>query len=146
MITPKLTPAQRKTIDEYAEVRASAAAWRPAVNPHAARLAELQKHVMDLADLQPADAEVLLVGRRFSVPVGMRRIKRTIINLQQLWNRLGKEWMLKHCAPSLGDLDKALEPEDRAHFIDEERTLSRIIGEPVQAIAAAAAPRLRKAA
>lgn len=132
-VTPKLTLAQRRMIDEYADVRAAAAAWKPATNPHAARLAQLSAEIGRLADLQPADAEVLLAGFHFSVPVSMKRIRRTIKSLPALFARLGNEWVMKHCAPGLGDVDKVLEPAERAEYIDEARTLSRIIGEPVQA-------------
>ena len=133
MIAPKLTPAQRKAIDAYVAARASYSAWRPAVNPHAEALAEGEKLILDLTDKQDAKDEVLLVGYRFSVPVGPKRIRRTLIKIPALFKRLGKQWVQKHCAPSLGDFDKALEPDERALFVKEERVLSRIIGEPVQA-------------
>jgi hypothetical protein len=120
-------------IDEYSDVRAAAAAWKPATNPHASRLFALEKEIARLADLQPPDAEVLLTGFHFSVPVGMKRIRRTIVNVSKLFARLGNDWVLKHCAPSLGDVDKVLEPAERSQYIAEERILSRIIGEPVQA-------------
>ena len=96
------------------------------------QLAELQKQVMEIADGQPADQEVLLAGYRFTVPVGMKRIKRTIVNLPALFKRLGQPWVVKHCAPSLSDLDKALEPVERAKYLEESRELSRIVGEPVE--------------
>jgi hypothetical protein len=133
MTQPKLTPAQRKLIDEYAETRAKVAAWKPAVNPHAARLAALVVEITKLTDREPADEEVLLAGYHFSVPVGMKRIKRTIVRLKQLFRRLGSEWVEEHCQPNLGDLDKALAPEERSEFVEESRELSRIIGVPLAA-------------
>jgi hypothetical protein len=135
MIAPKLTPAQRKGIDAYVVARASYSAWQPAVNPHASAVADGQKLIAELTDEQAADEEVLLAGYRFSVPVSAKRIKRTIINVPALFKKLGQAWVLKHCAPSLGDFDKALEPDKRAPFVKEERVLSRIIGEPVQSVA-----------
>jgi hypothetical protein len=131
LISPKLTPAQRKVIDAYVVERRDFGNWRPAANPFAARLADLQKQVTEMTDKVPADEEVLLVGYRFTVPIGMKRIRRTIVKLPALFKRLGQAWVLKHCIPSLGDLDKALEPAERAKFIEESRDLSRIIGEPV---------------
>lgn len=131
MKSPKLTPAQRKLVDEYAEVREKVAAWQPAANPHAARLAELTKAIIEFTDEQPADEEVLLAGNRFRVPVGMKRVSREIVNLPKLFKRLGRAWVEEHCKPNLGDLDKALTPEERQPFIVESRSLSRIVGKPV---------------
>jgi len=134
MIAPKLTPGQRKAIDAYVVARASYSAWQPAVNPHASALAKGQKLIAELADEQNADEELILAGYRFSVPVSAKRIKRTLINIPALFTKLGKAWVQKHCAPSLGDFDKSVEPDERAPFVKEERVLSRIIGEPVQAV------------
>lgn len=135
MTVPKLTPPQRRLLDEYAELRAKVASWKPPANPDAARLAELSTQVLALADQQPADAEVLLVGNAFSVPVGMKRVKRSIVNLPKLFKRLGRAWVETHCQPSLGDLDKAeLTAEEKAEFVNESRELSRIIGTPAMAL------------
>lgn len=139
MITPKLTPGQRKLVDDYAAARRDCASWRPSVNPFAARLLELEKQIMELADKQPAEQEVFLTGVSYAVPIGTKRVRRTIINVAALFKKLGKEWVLKNCIPSLGALDKALEPEERAAFVSESRDLSRIIGAPVSRAAASKA-------
>lgn len=133
MIKPKLSPKLKHLVDEYSDLIAKTAAWRPAVNPHLARLVEVTGEIVKLSDLQPADAELLFVGYNFVLPVGMRRIKRTIINLPKLFKRLGAEWVEAHCQPGLGELDKVLQVEERAEFIEESRELSRIIGRPVMA-------------
>lgn len=133
MKSPKLTPGMKRLVDEYAEVRQKVAAWRPPANPHAARLKELEGAIADLADKAPADEEVLLVGYHFVVPVGMRRVKRTIVEVAKLFKRLGMEWVYAHCQPNLGDVDKALSEDERKAFISESRELSRIIGTPVTA-------------
>jgi hypothetical protein len=65
----------------------------------------------------------------------MKRLRRTVVNVPALFKRLGAAWVAKHCAPALGDLDKALDPAERAKFIQESRDLSRIVGEPVEATA-----------
>jgi hypothetical protein len=134
MTTPKLTSAERKLVDEYSEMRGKASLWVPPVNPHAKRLAELEKQLVTITDKQPADADLVLCGSRYSVPVGPKRIKRTIENVGELFDRLAPEWIRMHCIPNLGDLDKVLKgftPEDRAKFISESRELSRTIGAPI---------------
>jgi len=134
MIAPKLTAGQRKAIDAYVVARASYSAWQPAMNPHAGAVEDGEKLIAKLADAQAPEEEIILAGFRFSVPVSAKRIKRTLINIPALFKKLGKEWVLKHCAPSLGDFDKAVEPDEQAPFVKEERVLSRIIGEPVQSV------------
>lgn len=131
MITPKLSPSLRKLVDEYADTLNKVAAWKPAVNPDVARLAELSAQITQLTDTKPADEEIVLVGYRFQIPVGMKRIRRTIVRIPQLFRRLGMAWVQEHCAPSLGDLDKALTENERAQYVQESRALSRIIGKPV---------------
>jgi hypothetical protein len=134
MIAPKLTPGQRKSIDAYVVARASYSAWQPSLNPHAQAVADGQQLIANLAEKEPAHEELILAGYRFSVPVSAKRIKRTLINIPALFKKLGKAWVEKRCAPSLGDFDKSVEPDERAPFVKEERVLSRIIGEPVQAV------------
>jgi len=134
MIAPKLTAGQRKAIDAYVVARASYSAWQPAVNPHANAVAEGQRLIAELAGAEPAEEEVILAGFRFSVPVSARRTKRTFIDIPRLFRRMGHQWVHKYCVPSLSDFDRAIEPKERALYVKEERVLSRIIGEPVQAV------------
>jgi len=131
LIVPKLTPNLRRLVDEYADTLNKVAAWKPAVNPDIARLAELSSQIRAATDRQPAGEELLLRGLKYDLPVGAKRIKRTIINIPRLFRKMGMAWVEEHCAPALGDLDKALTEDERAGYVKEERILSRIIGQPV---------------
>lgn len=129
----KLDAVGRALIDEYGDVCLRVSAWCPVVNPDIARKSEIERLITQLTDRQPADEEVMLVGTRYSLQIGAKRVRRTVKNVAKLFATLGKAWVEKHCLPSLGDIDKALEPDERAPFIDEQRILSRIIGSPVVA-------------
>jgi hypothetical protein len=139
MIIPKLTPAQRVLVDEYAEVRDRCLAWKPATNPHMARYFELSQVVLGWFEEQPADETLLATGNVYSIPVSARRRSRSLVNLPKLFKKLGMKWVLEHCRPSLTDIDRApLPAEVLATFIVEARDGPRTLGEPVTAAKKAA--------
>jgi hypothetical protein len=135
MIIPKLTPAQRALVDEYAQVRDRCLGWKPATNPHMARYFELGQVVLGWFDGQPADEPILATGFSYSIPVSARRRSRSLINLPKLFKKLGMKWVLEHCRLSLTDIERApLPAEVLATFIVEARDGPRTLGEPVAAV------------
>jgi len=134
MIVPILTPARKALVDEYKRVRDKVEAWRPAVNPHAARHAEIEAEILSWVEDEAADQEILLVGNTVNVPISARRKRHTIIHLPQLFKKLGLKWISEHCKPTLGDLKKSpLPPQVLEKFIKETQDGGRTIGEPVVA-------------
>jgi len=138
MIEPKLTPDQKKLVDEYTEVRAKCMAWKPAVNPDAARYAELQKELLSWFEGEKGDerkAPALLKGTRFTVPVAARENKRTIIQIPKLLKRLGTKWIHENFKPTLKSIETVLTPVEMKKFVTEENSGPRTLGEPVSAVA-----------
>jgi hypothetical protein len=131
MIVPKLTPEQRRLVDEYVEVRAKCLAWRPAANPHVSRFAELQVAILAWFEKQDPEDQILAKGNKFSLPVGAKERKRTIVRIPELFRRLGMKWVAEHCKPALGALEKALPKDELAKYVEESRTGPRSLGEPV---------------
>ena len=126
----KLTAEQRRLVDEFSEVRARVIAWRPAVNPDAARFAELNQQLVALAaNMDPAEATVLK-GYRFLVPVSACERKRTIVKIPALFRKLRAKWVAEHCKPTLTAIEKALSKEDLVRYVEESRSGPRSLGEP----------------
>ena len=140
MVEPKLSPDQRKLVDEYVEVREKCRAWRPEVNPNAARLAELQPLLIALAGSTDPERPLTLKGKKHVVPVSRCELRRTILRIPALFRRLGAKWVAEHCKPTLTALEKSpLSPEELASFIHQDRTGPRTLGEPVPLAAVKAA-------
>jgi hypothetical protein len=142
VIEPKLNPDQRKLVDEYVEVRKHCAAWKPSVNPHAARLAQLEPLLTEMAGFNPVQAKETFVlrGDQFVVPLSARRLKRTILQIPKLFKLLGTKWVAEHCAPTLTDLEKSsLTEKQLKSFILEEQSGQRTLGEPAELAAVKAA-------
>jgi hypothetical protein len=131
MIEPKLTPEQKKLVDEYAEARLKVMAWKPEANPHAARFEELNSLILTWFENEKADEAILARGNRYTVPVAAREKKRTILRIPQLFKRLGSKWVAENVRPTLKAIEKALSPEEMKKFVLEERTGPRSLGEPV---------------
>jgi hypothetical protein len=135
----KLTPDQRKEIDEYVEVRAKCMAWQPAVNPFAARLAELEPKLLAMAESLDAKEASVLHGNKYVVPISGRERKRTILQVPKLFKKLGMKWVVANCKPTLKAVEKALSAKEFKAFVSEEQTGPRNLGEPVQQAAVKAA-------
>ena len=133
MIVPKLTAEQRKLVDEFREVRARYLAFKPNVNPDAARYAVLEETILGWFAGMKGDEVILAKGDKFSVPISACERKRTIKNIPALLKRLGTAWVKEHFKPTLKDLTKALDEKELAKFVDETRTGPRTVGEPVAA-------------
>jgi hypothetical protein len=127
----KLTAEQRRLVDEYTEVRARVMAWRPAVNPDAARFGELEAQLLAMAAGIEADQSAILKGNRSTVPVTECERKRTIIKIPSLFRLLGTGWVSENCKPTLKAIQKALTKEQLAKYVSESRSGPRTLGEPV---------------
>lgn len=132
MIEAKLTPEQRKIVDEFAVVRQRCMAWTPAVNPHAARRQELEKLILSWFENSEAAEPIIAAGNRYTVPVSMRENSRTLVLIPRLLKRLGQKWVVENFKPTLKSIEKALTKEELAKYVQEERSGARSIGEPVQ--------------
>lgn len=132
MIEAKLTPEQRKLVDEFAEARQRCMAWTPAVNPHAARRQELEKLILSWFENSEAAEPIIAAGNRYTVPVSIRENRRTLILIPKLLKRLGQKWVVENFKPTLTSIEKALTKEELQKYMNEERSGPRTIGEPVQ--------------
>lgn len=127
----KLTPAQRADVDAYVEARARWKSWQPPVNPHAARYNELQVKILAWFEKESAEAAFIAEGVKYRLPVTMRKNKRTLKNIAALFRKLGQKWVAEHCEPTLDAVEHAIAEDKLDLYIDEERTGSRTLGEPV---------------
>ena len=134
MIEPKLTPEQRKLIDEYVEVRARCQAWKPETNPHAARFEVLDELIPTWFSKLDAAEAILAHGNEFSVPFSACERKRKLKPkaIPALLKRLGTKWIQARFKPTFKDLEKTLTAEELAKYVTESRTGPRNPGEPVE--------------
>ncbi len=131
MIVPELTDEQRALVDEYAEVRKLVKSWQPNVNPHMARFLALGAAIQSWLENLPADQEIVATGYLYDLPLTARRKSRSLIRVTRLYKRLGIQWVIEHCRPTLADVEHAIPAGERATLIRETRDGPRAIGEPV---------------
>lgn len=127
---PAIDPA---LVDEYCDLREKMKAWRPALNPHAARFAELGSLILASADPLPANRPIVAAGARWTLPITARRIQRSVINLAGFFRVVGRDRYLELCSPTLASVEKEIPAEQRAKYIVEAQTGHRTLGEPVRA-------------
>jgi hypothetical protein len=118
-------------IDEYAELREKMKAWRPNVNPHAARYAEVGALILKCYEAYPASEPVVAEGLRYRLPITARRLERKIIDLAGFFKKIGREKYLEICKPTLGAIEKEVPKEKIGLYIAGSETGPRQIGEPV---------------
>lgn len=126
---PKPDPA---LIDEYSDLREKMKAWRPNVNPHAARFAEVSALILAAYETWPAKEPIVAEGLRFKLPITARRLERKIIDLAGFFRKIGRERYLEICEPTLGAIKKEIPKEKIGLYVEGKETGPRQIGEPVQ--------------
>jgi hypothetical protein len=118
-------------VDEYCDLRERMKAWRPEVNPIAARYAEVSALILAAYESHPAAAPIIAHGRRFDLPITARRIERKISNLAGFFRKIGRDKFLEVCSLTLGAVEREI-PKDKLNlYISESQTGHRTIGEPV---------------
>ena len=131
-VVPPLPKPDPALIDEYAELRERMKAWKPNVNPHAARYAEVSALILAAYETWPASEPIVAEGARYKLPVSARRLERKIIDLAAFFKRIGRERYLEICKPTLGAIEKEIPKEKLGLYIEGKETGPRQIGEPVQ--------------
>jgi len=119
-------------VDEYVEVRAKVLAWKPNVNPDAARYAELHAKMLEAATKARADQAVVLEGKLWKLPITHQEQQSTIISIPALQKKLGLKWLLENCSVTLAKVRKAIPRNKLADYILTERTGNREVQEPVR--------------
>lgn len=139
---PHLTTEQKKLVDEYQQVRERCMAWKPNVNPDAARYQELQAAMLELCAAEAPDQAVVLEGNLYDLPISMRENRREIKDRHMLWRRIKRllggtdKKMAGVYKITLGQIDKILPSDEHEKFLIQERTGPREIQEPVKRQAA----------
>jgi hypothetical protein len=128
---PQVTP-EEALIDEYCELAEKMAAWQPALNPHAARFAEVSSLILGRYAQAPADRSILAPGARYLLPISAGRMKRSVVNLEKFFKAVGRQAYLEMCRPTLGNVEKAIPKEKQSLYIAESQTGNRTIGRPVR--------------
>lgn len=130
---PALSAKEKASlIDEYVEVRARCLAWEPNVNPDAARLEELEAMLLAWCEKHPAAKPLVLKGTKYMVPITKRKNVRTVINVANVFKRIGEAAFLKVCTIGLGAIDKEIPKAERKQYVSEALTGNRTIQEPVR--------------
>lgn len=121
-------------IDEYCDLREKMKAWKPNLNPHAARFAEAGALILAFyeAHARPAAESIVAEGARYKLPITARQVKRWPINLAGFFRKIGRDAYLAMCPPNLGDIEKAIVADKRKLYIGESQTGIRKLGEPVR--------------
>lgn len=125
-------PARRaRIIDEFAAIRQQMMAWKPAVNPHAERFAELQQEILSWFEGDPAEKKIIAEGNLYTLPISPRQNKRTVFNIVGFLRKIGAKRYAVLVPPPLNVVEREI-PKERLHlYISEERSGRRTIGEPV---------------
>ena len=127
-----MEPTRAQLIDEFAELREKVKRWKPNVNPHLARFAELEATILGWYEKTPADTAAIAEGERFKLPISACAVKRSIRNVAAFFKLVGQRKFLSICSITLGAIEKELPKDQRAKFITSEQSGARRIGEPVQ--------------
>jgi hypothetical protein len=133
---PEVSPERSAVIDEYAEVRQHMLAWRPNLNPHAERFAELQAEILSWCEREKGASKVILQGERWTLPVSARQNKRWVKNVMKFIEAIGGlQTYASLMPPTLDLVERQIPAGKRAEYIGEERTGRRMIQEPVPVLA-----------
>jgi hypothetical protein len=128
-VVPEIAP---DLVDEYCDLGQLMKAWRPNVNPHAARFFQLETLILAHYEKAPKEA-IIAKGTRYVLPVSARRMKRWAINLDRFFKTIGKARYIELCAPTLGAIEHEIRKDKRALYIAEDQTGNRTLGEPARA-------------
>ena len=120
--------------DEYATVRALMMAWKPNVNPHAQRFAELGAELLERCKEEPAEKLLQVQGNKYVVPISAQENVSKIVDKLALYKRirrLGIETVAETYSITLANVRKLLSKSELQKYILTERSGPRTIGEPV---------------
>jgi hypothetical protein len=127
---PAIDPA---LIDEYCDLREKMKAWKPSLNPHAARFDELKTLILASVEKEPANRPIVAPGTRWTLPITARHIQRSVVNLAAFFKVVGRDRYLELCSPTLAAVENEISAEQVGRFITSAQTGGRTIGEPVRA-------------
>jgi hypothetical protein len=130
-LVPPLPKPEPALVDEYAGLREKMKAWKPSVNPHAARFAELGALILKCYEEYPAAEPTVAEGFRYRLPITARRFERKIIDLAGFLKKVGRQKFLSMCNVTLGAVEKEIPEGKRALYISTKQSGPRQIGEPV---------------
>lgn len=132
---PALRPPSPEEVDEFVSVRSKCRSWKPDVNPHAARYAELSAKILAYASSKPDDQPVTIEGHTHVVPVAARENHSELRDgaIASLQRKLGGKWLIENATVTLAKVRKAVtDAKEQKKFILTERTGPREIGEPAE--------------
>lgn len=127
-----MTKAERAAIiDEYGELQRRVDEFRPV----AERCAMLARTIASWYADEPPEESFVEEGRRYSVQISPRTVKRTIVNMAKLYALVGKAKFLEMATVTLSAVDKHVAAPLHSKFIRAEMTGER----RVKAVAKASA-------
>lgn len=104
--------------------------FKPNVNPHAERFAELSIEILARHAKQPPAKRLIAEGEIYILPISPQENRSKLKNLAALFKKLGLRKFLEHCTVKLSAA-RHLPEDERKKFIVTARTGPREIGEPV---------------
>lgn len=122
----KAPAMRRKIVDECGRL----AAWYKRAKPKVDRFAEMKKSISGWAAAEHAASdEATYNGRSHTATVSAADFQREIVNMQGVYERMGHEAFIAHCAVAFKVLDIFVAPDDAigAGLVKKERTGSRSV-------------------
>ncbi len=118
---PKVDPVVAK-VDRLAEIEATLKTLDPLVK----EANEIKAELRGIADTNtPSDEPCSFSGTKFLYSLDPKTNERTVIDMEGVKNKLGKDLFFQIAKIGLADIDKYLSESERAKFIKIERTGSR---------------------
>lgn len=131
-VNPHLAqPTRAEIVDQFVAIREMVKRWKPNVNPHLARFAELEETILGWYEDRPASDKIIAEGELFKLPISAGRMKSSVRNVAAFFKLIGQRKYLSFCLPSLGTINELIPKDQRKRFILTEQTGNRTIGEPV---------------
>lgn len=110
-------------IDEFAELDARVAAWKPAL----ARHKELRETITAWYDEMPADQAFEAKGNMFAIRISPRELQRKIVSMTKVKAKLGLKLFLDLCSFTLKNLDAHIPTAEQKHLVAQQRTGHRSV-------------------
>jgi hypothetical protein len=108
---------RRAAVDEFGRLDAILRDQKSVRDRHE----QLRKQIQGWYDDAPADEEQTVEGSEFSVVVSKRGMKRTVVSMKALKDRLGLKRFLELCSFSLEVLDRVIAKTEHGDLIKEEQ-------------------------
>ena len=120
----KVTPENRPAIiDEFGRLGVQMDALRALQGRYEMLRAKIAGWYDELDPAESCSAE----GHKYSVQIGPRSARRSIVDVEALFERLGEKRFLPICSVSLEKLDTVMLPADQINFIRSDRSGPRVV-------------------